>query len=186
MPHGVSIAYGEPIRAAALVASVSAPRRGLDGDDSNPTTKLGSGALDAKEGAAGPEERAVARVLVVDDDEGVRRQLCYLLEDEGYDVEVAASGAAALAVAAASSFDVVILDVRLPDVSGIEVFEAFRRRSEMVKTIIVSGFLVDEEIAAAEGRGAHFLAKPVDSDRLLRLLARLELDRPARVKGDTP
>lgn len=194
MAHGVSIACGEPIRAAALVAAVVAPRRGLDGDDSNPTTKPSSGAhertLDAKEGAAGPEERALARrfarVLVVDDDEGVRRQLCYLLEDEGYDVEVAASGAAALAVAAASSFDVVILDVRLPDVSGIEVFEAFRRRSEMVKTIIVSGFLVDEEIAAAEGRGAHFLAKPVDSDRLLRLLARLELDRPARVKGDTP
>jgi len=124
--------------------------------------------------------RRFARVLVVDDDDGVRRQLRYLLEDEGYEVEVAATGAAALTVATESRFDVVILDVRLPDVSGIEVFEAFRRRSETVKTIIVSGFLVDEEIAKAEDRGAHFLAKPVDSSRLLSLLALLE------PKGETP
>lgn len=172
MAYGVSIAYREWANVAGL-----SPRRGPDGHDSNPTTKSNV--------AAGPDEAALAkrfkRVLVVDDDDGVRRQLTYLLEDEGYEVEAAATGSAALATAAEANFDVVILDVRLPDLSGIEVFEAFRRRSESMKAIIVSGFLVDEEIAAAEGRGAHFLAKPVDADRLLSLLARLQ-----RSKGDTP
>lgn len=176
MAHGARAALGE-----RFYAMVLAERHGGDGDDSKPTSKVAAGVGTA----VATEERALARhfarVLVVDDDEGVRRQLCYLLEDEGYEVEAAATGQAALDVSAASSFDVVILDVRLPDVSGIEVFEAFRRRSEVVKTIIVSGFLVDEEIAAAEGRGAHFLAKPVDANRLLTLLARLE-----RTKGDIP
>lgn len=118
--------------------------------------------------------RRFTKVLVVDDDEGVARQLCYLLEDEGYEVEVAATGRAALAAADESTFDVAILDVRLPDLSGIEVFESFRLRASCVKTIIVSGFLVDEEIARAETRGAHFLAKPVDAMALLTLLSRLE------------
>lgn len=118
--------------------------------------------------------RRFSKVLVVDDDEGVARQLCYLLEDEGYEVEVAATGRAALAAANDATFDVAILDVRLPDLSGIEVFEAFRLRASSVKTIIVSGFLVDEEIARAETRGAHFLAKPVDAMALLDLLSRLE------------
>lgn len=174
MSYGVSMGIREPVGALGFN-----PRRGPDGHDSNPTPKSSAGT------AAGPDETALARrfkrVLVVDDDDGVRRQLTYLLEDEGYEVEAAASGSAALATAAEADFDVVILDVRLPDVSGIEVFEAFRRRSDSMKAIIVSGFLVDEEIAAAEGRGAHFLAKPVDSDRLLSLLARLE-----RAKGDAP
>ena len=185
MAHGLS-AFGDAITPAPVRDLVAfAPRREPDGDDSDSSsTKLER----ASPGAAGSPEvtRHVtpapqARVLVVDDDEGVRRQLSYLLEDEGYAVEVVATGAAALAAARASSFDIVILDVRLPDVSGIEVFESFRKSSGSIKTIIVSGFLVDEEIAAAEGRGAHFLAKPVDAGRLLKLLAMLE-----RTKGDAP
>jgi CheY-like chemotaxis protein len=136
------------------------------GDD-----QLGHGP-DQREDKA-PRKR-FSRVLVVDDDEGVARQLCYLLEDEGYEVEVAKTGRAALAAANEGSFDVAILDVRLPDLSGIEVFEAFRLRASSVKTIIVSGFLVDEEIARAETRGAHFLAKPVDAVALLDLLSLLE------------
>jgi DNA-binding response OmpR family regulator len=118
-------------------------------------------------------------VLVVDDDDGVRRQLTYLLEDEGYHVRAASTGYAALSAASDASCDVVILDVRLPDLSGLEVFEAFRRRSEAVKTIIVSGFLVDDQIADVQTRGAHFLAKPLDGGELLSLLDRLE-----RAKGD--
>ena len=178
MAQGLS-ACGDLVRNVVAFA----PRRGPDGDDSDPTSNKVEceSPVAAGEQAMGhhvtPEPQA--RVLVVDDDEGVRRQLSYLLEDEGYAVEVVATGEAALAAARASSFDIVILDVRLPDVSGIEVFESFRKSSGSIKTIIVSGFLVDEEIAAAEGRGAHFLAKPVDAGRLLKLLAMLE-----RTKGD--
>jgi ActR/RegA family two-component response regulator len=124
-------------------------------------------------------ERRFSRVLVVDDDEGVARQLRWLLEDEGYQVEVAATGALGLVAIRESTFDVAILDVRLPDLSGIEVFEAVRAQAASVKTIIVSGFLVDEEIASVRTRGAHFLAKPVDATALLSLLANLE-----RGKGD--
>lgn len=131
-----------------------------------------------KESDAVPHRRFF-RVLVVDDDERVARQLRYLLEDEGYEVEVAATGESGLAALKESTFDVAILDVRLPDLSGIEVFEAVRAQAAAVQTIIVSGFLVDEEIASAEARGAHFLAKPVDATALLTLLSRLE-----RGKGD--
>lgn len=175
---GHSTAYADPFHDV-----VFAPRRGPDGDDADSTESRKSRA--ERPVATGPSDavpaRRFSRVLVVDDDDGVRRQLSYLLEDEGYDVKVAATGSAALMVAQEHAFDVVILDVRLPDLSGIEVFEAFQSRSTSVKTIIVSGYLVDEEIAAAESRGAHFLAKPVDSDRLLKLLALLE-----RAKGDAP
>ena len=172
------MAYADPVRDVAL-----APRRTPDSDDADAAAsrkRADRSATAAGPGDADPTAR-FSRVLVVDDDDGVRRQLSYLLEDEGYEVQVAATGSAALSVLEAHAFDVVILDVRLPDLSGLEVFDTFRDRSRSVKTIIVSGYLVDEEIAAAEGRGAHFLAKPVDSDRLLKLLAKLE-----RAKGDAP
>ena len=177
MASVLSRAENDPFRDLAL-----ANRHEAGSDDGTP----GSACKRDQRTASGVDEvrgevRRIARVLVVDDDEGVRRQLRYLLEDEGYTVEVAATGSGALTALEDDGFDVVILDVRLPDVSGIEVFEAFRRRANAAKTIIVSGYLVDEEIARAEHRGAHFLAKPVDSDRLLKLLQSLE-----RARGDTP
>jgi CheY-like chemotaxis protein len=154
------------------------PRKGPHGVPSNPQGKAGPPSTSTSD--CEDTLKRFSRVLVVDDDDGVRRQLCYLLEDEGYHVQAAATGLSALSVLDHARFDIVILDVRLPDVSGIEVFEAFRQRPQPIKTIIVSGFLGDQEIAAAETRGAHFLAKPVDSQRLLTLLASLQ-----RAKGDT-
>src|SRR5947209_8253191 len=64
-----------------------------------------------------PVSHSSRSVLVVEDDHGLRRQLTYLLEDEGYTVEAVGTGSDALAISAERRFDIVILDVRLPDIS---------------------------------------------------------------------
>ena len=111
------------------------------------------------------------RVLVVDDEPGIRRQLTFLLEDEGYDVVAVDSGAAALKEAQESPFDVIILDVRLPDIPGTAVFAALSSRGSPAHAIIISGHAVQEEVSEARAAGARFLSKPLDVQRLLDLIA---------------
>jgi len=67
------------------------------------------------------------RVLVVDDEENLRHMLTVLLKREGYEVSAVANGEAALAELEARSYDLVLADVRMPKMGGLELLEALRR-----------------------------------------------------------
>jgi len=110
------------------------------------------------------------RVLVVDDEPGIRRQLTFLLEDEGFDVTAVESGSLALKAAEEASFDVVILDVRLPDIPGTRVFSTLVDRGAQSHVIIISGHAVQDDVRDARSAGAQFLSKPLDTQRLLELM----------------
>ena len=79
-------------------------------------------------------------ILVVDDEAGVRASLAGILGDEGYAVEAVETGEAALAALAARRFDLVLLDVWLPGMDGLEILEpASARRDAELPVVVISG-----------------------------------------------
>ena len=120
------------------------------------------------------------RVLVVDDDEGVRSLLKRLLTREGYVVDVAHDGAAALAAVGSDLPDVILLDVVMPDVNGFDLCRRLKTdtATRLTPVILVTG-LADQEkrIEGAHAGADEVLTKPVDSRELLarvRSLVRLK------------
>ncbi|MFC0004889.1 response regulator [Micromonospora siamensis] len=109
----------------------------------------------------------MTRILVVDDEPQILRALRINLRARGYDVEVAATGAAALKAAAGHPPDLVVLDLGLPDLDGGEVIRGLRGWSS-VPIIVLSGRAGSEDKVAALDAGADdYVTKPFGVDELL-------------------
>ncbi|HEY9631193.1 MAG TPA: response regulator [Coleofasciculaceae cyanobacterium] len=109
------------------------------------------------------------RILIVDDIDDNVVLLKTLLETEGYAVESAAGGWAALRQIKASRPDLILLDVMMPDMSGYEVIERIRSKQDLstIPIVLVTAYT---DISREEGlkMGAnHFIRKPIDADKLL-------------------
>ena len=101
------------------------------------------------------------RVLIVDDDESLRESLELVLAAEGFEVVTAADGPAALGRLETSSFDVVLCDVRMPGMDGIELLPQLVRRLPGTTVIMMSAYGTQELAALAMNRGAYdYLTKP--------------------------
>jgi CheY-like chemotaxis protein len=117
------------------------------------------------------EGRSRMRILVVDDNRDTARMMQMLLRGEGYDVKLAFGGREAIELAESFRPDVVLLDLRLPDISGAEVIKELRGREgfETTAFVAVSGYDASRIPPIFEG---HFV-KPVDHDALNEFLSRL-------------
>jgi DNA-binding NtrC family response regulator len=113
-----------------------------------------------------------ASVLIVDDEKNILLTLSRALRVEGYDVDVAGSGKLALERARAKSYDVILLDVRLPDLDGLEVLRQLRADQD-VPVLVMSGHgNIDTAVAATQSGALDFLEKPIGTERLLVSLSR--------------
>jgi DNA-binding response OmpR family regulator len=115
--------------------------------------------VDHLEGSAAPTE---ASVLIVEDDRGIAGLYRQRLELEGYAVTVAVDGESALSAAFASVPSLVVLDVRLPDLSGLEVLERLRkdRRTRQLPVVVLTNWTDEEARARSVELGAlDFLLK---------------------------
>ncbi len=100
-------------------------------------------------------------VLVLDDEPIVGKRLKPALEKDGYVVEVFEDGRSALARLGEKAFDIVVTDVRMDEVDGIQVLEAVQRMSTRTKVIIITGYATVELAREALAKGAFdFIAKP--------------------------
>ena len=109
-----------------------------------------------------------ASILVVDDDEDLRETVTRLLRIHGYDVDDAETGNIALERLEASDPDLVLMDIHMPGLTGIEVLEAMRARGDQRPVIIMSGAGTIELAVRATKLGAlDFLEKPARTERLL-------------------
>ncbi len=107
-------------------------------------------------------------VLVVDDEKSVRDSLKMILEYERYDVQYAENGEQALKAVQSSHLDVVLLDVKMAGMDGIEVLQRVRERKPDLPVIMISGHGTIETAVEATKLGAFdFLPKPLDRDKLL-------------------
>ncbi|HQB42295.1 MAG TPA: response regulator, partial [Polyangiaceae bacterium] len=113
------------------------------------------------------------RVLVVDDEKFIRDILADFLGLEGYFVRTASDGVSALDVLHASRFDVVISDLKMPRMGGIELLEAIPRISPNTLTIIMTGFGTVETAIEAMKRGAYdYVLKPFKMDEVIHIVRR--------------
>lgn len=113
------------------------------------------------------------RILVVDDDETLRRVTTVQLEEEGYQVETAANGEQALAILARSPQDLVITDLSMPGLSGVDLLAQIRAEYPETIVILVTAFGTIESAIQAMKLGAYdYLSKPVNGDNLRRVVAR--------------
>ena len=110
-------------------------------------------------------------ILVVDDEAAIRQTLEQLLTYEKYAVQLAANGKAALDILADRKIDVMLLDVKMPDMDGFEVLARMQSLKRDVPVIVVSGHGNIETAVEAVRKGAYdFLEKPLDRSRLLLTL----------------
>ena len=121
----------------------------------------------------------MASVLIVDDEPNIRRMLGSLLEAEGYHVRQAEDGQAALAAVTSDEPDVVLLDLALPRMNGLQVLERLRERWSHLPVVMMSGRATLADAVTATKLGAfHFIEKPLTPEAvLLTLSGALELRR---------
>ena len=122
------------------------------------------------------------RILIVDDEREIADTLSFLLAARGHSVQTAYDGEEALAIVAEASFDVVILDIRMPRLGGLEVARRLRSqpRLEHLTLIAMTGFGTATDAAASTAAGFDWhLVKPVRLSQLETILDRGVPPRPA-------
>ena len=115
----------------------------------------------------------MGKILIVDDEKGIREIFSLLLKERGHTVREASSGEEALTIIPLFSPDLLLLDMNLPGISGIDLLERVKRESPKTSVIIMTAFGSIRSAVEATRLGAYdYLEKPVDNDELLLLIAR--------------
>jgi two-component system KDP operon response regulator KdpE len=122
----------------------------------------------------------MTRLLVVDDEPALARALAINLRAHGYDVDVASSGRAALAAASTRAPALVILDLGLPDMDGVEVVEGLRGWSTVPVLVLSARHEQAQKVAALDAGADDYITKPFGMDELIaRVRAALRRASPA-------
>ena len=118
-----------------------------------------------------------ANILIIDDEETMRDSCRQTLSRDGHGIEVAESGSKGLSLLEAESFDLVILDLKMPGLSGMEVLKKIKQNDPEAMVIVITGYATVESAVEAMKRGAYdFIPKPFTPDSL-RVIVKRALDR---------
>jgi len=139
----------------------------------------------------------MARILVIDDEPSILESLNMFLTEKGHQVFTAQTGAIGLALFSKKSFQVVIMDIRLPDFNGLDILQTMIKKKKTSKIIMITAFQDMETTIAAIKRGAFdYIHKPLDADKIEKAVNRainiLEIDRetpsldPGKEISDNP
>ncbi len=116
---------------------------------------------------------AQSDVLIVDDDEATREGLRALVSNAGFTCETASDGAEAMEQIDAHDFGVVLLDIRLPGIGGLDVLARCGAKSRPSKVIVMTGVdITDTALSALRGKAYEFLPKPIDPEHLVGTVKR--------------
>jgi EAL domain-containing protein (putative c-di-GMP-specific phosphodiesterase class I) len=141
----------------------------------------------SREGAsAAGAGRAPSRVLLADDDPELRRAVARTLERSGFTVLTAEDGARAAALLAEQTFDVVLTDVAMPKMSGIELLRVARERDLEIPVLLMTGAPdVSSAIDAVRHGACEYIIKPFEGPKLVQLVRRaVDLSRLAKAKRE--
>jgi len=112
-----------------------------------------------------------ARILVIDDDENIRKVLETILEDEGYIVETAETAKKGIEKSEKAFYNLALIDVRLPDMEGIELLSKLRNTKPKMRKIIVTGYPTLQNAVAAVNKGADaYVMKPFEVEKILQTI----------------
>jgi two-component system, NtrC family, response regulator HydG len=120
------------------------------------------------------------RALIVDDDKLMARTLAEILQLHGWSVEQAYSGRQAIASTEREHFDVVLMDIKMPGVDGVDAFKAMKAARPGIRVILMTAYVKEDRIREAERAGViRVLQKPVNIPALLTLIAgSIDRNRP--------
>ncbi|MCW4005802.1 MAG: response regulator [Candidatus Bathyarchaeota archaeon] len=123
-----------------------------------------------------------ARILVIDDDENIRKVVLAILKDNGYEVDTADSGSQAIAKTEKNSYDLMLVDIRLPDMEGTELLSKVHDTTPKIRKIMVTGYPTLQNAVTAVNKGADaYVMKPFDVDKMLETIKeQLEKQRQER------
>jgi len=109
-----------------------------------------------------------ARILIVDDDENIRKVLTTILEDEGYIVESVDTAKKAIKRTKRKSYNLALIDIRLPDMEGIELLTRIQDTTPKMRKLIITGYPTLQNAMEAVNRGADaYIMKPFDMEKVL-------------------
>ena len=112
------------------------------------------------------------KVLVIDDELDLLSLLMGVLTDEGYQAFSAANGAEGVRLNELENPDLIILDLRMPEMDGIETLRNIRKQDDKVKVVILTGYGSPDTIRdAADLNVSEYLSKPFDNEQLLRVIS---------------
>ncbi len=127
-------------------------------------------------GAAPRQDASLPRVLVVDDERSMRELLAIVLKREGYEVLLAENGRTAIEMLGRGSIDLLISDIKMPDMSGVEVLRAAKKADPDIPGIMITAFASTDTAVEAMRLGAcDYLSKPFDVD-LLKMKVREKME----------
>lgn len=109
------------------------------------------------------------KILIIDDQMGIRMLLTELLRREGYETYQAANGKEAIALLAANAFHLILLDMKIPGMNGIEILREIRQREPGVPVMMMTAYGELEMVEEAKKLGVvHYFAKPFDVEEIRR------------------
>lgn len=110
----------------------------------------------------------MAKILVIDDERSIRNTLKEILEYEKFDVEIAEDGIEGLEKVESGSYDVVLCDIKMPRMDGLEVLEKIQQKDPDITVVMISGHgTIDTAVEAIKKGAFDFISKPLDLNRLL-------------------
>jgi DNA-binding NtrC family response regulator len=108
------------------------------------------------------------RILIIDDDENITKVEAEILEDQGYSVDIAGTGTEAIKKTQENHYDLMLVDIKLPDMEGIEILNKIRDTTPKIRKIIVTGYPTLQNAVAAVNRDADaYIIKPFDVEKML-------------------
>jgi len=123
-----------------------------------------------------------ARILVVDDEESIRKTLASILEEKGYSVDTAENGKEAIKKSKANFYNLALIDIRLPDMEGTKLLTSLRETTPKMVKIIITGYPSLQNAIEAVNKGADaYILKPFDMDSVLNTIKE-NLDKQQQAK----
>jgi DNA-binding NtrC family response regulator len=111
------------------------------------------------------------RILIIDDDENIRKVLTTILEDEGYDVESVDTAKKAIERTRRKFYNLALIDIRLPDMEGIELLTKMKNATPKIRKLIITGYPTLQNAVEAVNRGADaYIMKPFDMEKVLETI----------------
>lgn len=121
-------------------------------------------------------------ILVVDDEEGARELFFTILSDEGYDITLANNGEEALARFKTDAYDLVITDIKMPVMDGLQLLQEIRKAGSKTDVIMVTAYGEVESYLKAMSLGAaEYINKPIRIKELKRIVHKVLTERKARL-----
>lgn len=116
---------------------------------------------------------AKAKILIIDDEDVICRGCAQTLAKDGFEVDYAQNGIIGLAKLHDKDYDVVLIDLLMPQIQGLKVLESIRKYDPDIVNIIITGYATEQIIAEAREKGAYdYLAKPFSIEELRNVVKR--------------